>query len=163
MPSRVTIGRRRNWCNSIKKGSIDNKKELRDIISLIESVKTRLNKVTMGMDDDYVDNGSLGLSLCALNLSLYALNEEISTGDNLYEALEFCTALSDLMSDAETHGIEEELVEDKTEKKADSISETTLININNLMKNLHFSIEEAMDLLKVDPLKRQAYAARVQY
>ena len=34
--------------------------------------------------------------------------------------------------------------------------------VKNVMDSIHVSIEEAMDILKIDPQKRQDYAARLK-
>jgi hypothetical protein len=41
-------------------------------------------------------------------------------------------------------------------------TETTLQAIKNVMDSINVSIEEAMDILKIDPLKRQDYASRIK-
>ena len=62
------------------------------------------------------------------------------------EEIDMCKAIEDMRAEAEARG--------KTE--------TTLQAIKNVMDSINVSIEEAMDILKIDPLKRQDYASRIK-
>ena len=70
------------------------------------------------------------------------------------DEIDMCKAIDDMRADAKAEGIEEGRAEGKTESLVSSIK--------NVMDSIHVSIEEAMDILKVDPQKRQEYAARVK-
>ena len=70
------------------------------------------------------------------------------------DEIEMCKAIDDMRADAKAEGIEEGRAEGKTESLVSSIK--------NVMDSIHVSIEEAMDILKVDPQKRQEYAAKVK-
>ena len=62
------------------------------------------------------------------------------------DEIDMCKAIEDMRAEAEARG--------KTE--------TTLQAIKNVMDSINVSIEEAMDILKIDPLKRQDYASRIK-
>lgn len=70
------------------------------------------------------------------------------------DEIDMCKAIDDMRADAKAEGIEEGRAEGKTESLVSSIK--------NVMDSIHVSIEEAMDILKVDPQKRQEYAAKVK-
>ena len=46
--------------------------------------------------------------------------------------------------------------------KIEGNTERILTDLKNVMDSINVSIEEAMDILKIDPLKRQDYAARIK-
>ena len=52
--------------------------------------------------------------------------------------------------------------EGRAEGRAEGKTESLVSSIKNVMDSIHVSIEEAMDILKVDPQKRQEYAAKVK-
>ena len=66
------------------------------------------------------------------------------------DEIDMCKAIDDMRADA------------KAEGRAEGKTESLVSSIKNVMDSIHVSIEEAMDILKVDPQKRQEYAARVK-
>ena len=70
------------------------------------------------------------------------------------DEIDMCKAIEDMRSEAEAKGREEGRAEGNTER--------ILTDLKNVMDSINVSIEEAMDILKIDPLKRQDYAARVK-
>ena len=66
------------------------------------------------------------------------------------DEIDMCKAIEDMRSEAEAKG------------RADGNTERILTDLKNVMDSINVSIEEAMDILKIDPLKRQDYAARVK-
>ena len=67
MSGKVIAIRRKNSGDSIEKASADYQKELREIISIVESAKTRLSKMTIDMEDDNIEIGTLDEALDALD------------------------------------------------------------------------------------------------
>ena len=67
MSGKVIAIRRKNSGDSIEKASADYQKELREIIGLVESAKTRLSKMTIDMEDDNIEIGTLDEALDALD------------------------------------------------------------------------------------------------
>lgn len=67
MPGKVIAIRRKNSGDSIEKTSVDYQKELRKIIGIVESAKTRLSKMTLDMEDDNIEIGTLDEALDALD------------------------------------------------------------------------------------------------
>lgn len=67
MSGKVIAIRRKNSGDSIEKTSADYQKELREIISIVESAKTRLSKMTIDMEDDNIEIGTLDEALDALD------------------------------------------------------------------------------------------------
>ena len=65
MPGKVIAIRRKNSGDSIEKTSVDYQKELRKIIGIVESAKTRLSKMTLDMEDDNIEIGTLDEALDA--------------------------------------------------------------------------------------------------
>ena len=66
MSGKVIAIRRKNSGDSIEKTSVDYQKELRKIIGIVESAKTRLSKMTLDMEDDNIEIGTLDEALDAL-------------------------------------------------------------------------------------------------
>ena len=66
------------------------------------------------------------------------------------EEIDMCKAIDEMRADA------------KAEGRAEGKTESLVSSIKNVMDSIHVSIEEAMDILKVDPQKRQEYAAKVK-
>ena len=54
MSGKVIAIRRKNSGDSIEKASADYQKELREIISIVESAKTRLSKMTIDMEAENI-------------------------------------------------------------------------------------------------------------
>lgn len=67
------------------------------------------------------------------------------------DEIDMCKAIDDMRADA------------KAEGRAEGKTESLVSSIKNVMDSIHVSIEEAMDILKVDPQKRQEYAAKVKW
>ena len=67
MSGKVIAIRRKNSGDSIEKASADYQKELREIIGLVESAKTRLSKMTLDMEDGNIEIGTLDEALDALD------------------------------------------------------------------------------------------------
>ena len=67
MSGKVIAIRRKNSGDSIEKASADYQKELREIIGIVESAKTRLSKMTIDMEDDNIEIGTLDEALDALD------------------------------------------------------------------------------------------------
>ena len=82
------------------------------------------------------------------------------------DEIDMCKAIDDMRADAKAEGIEEGRAEGRAvgieEGRAEGKTESLVSSIKNVMDSIHVSIEEAMDILKVDPQKRQEYAARVK-
>ena len=86
------------------------------------------------------------------------------------DEIDMCKAIDDMRADAKAEGIEEGRAEGRAERieegraegRAEGKTESLVSSIKNVMDSIHVSIEEAMDILKVDPQKRQEYAARVK-
>jgi predicted transposase YdaD len=80
--------------------------------------------------------------------------------------IDMCKAIEDMRADAKAEGIEEGRAEGRAvgieEGRAEGKTESLVSSIKNVMDSIHVSIEEAMDILKVDPQKRQEYAAKVK-
>lgn len=70
------------------------------------------------------------------------------------EEIDMCEAIEDMRSEAEAKGREEGREEGNTER--------ILTDLKNVMDSINVSIVEAMDILKLDPLQRKDYAARVK-
>ena len=70
------------------------------------------------------------------------------------DEIDMCKAIEDMRFEAEAKGREEGRAEGNTER--------ILTDLKNVMDSINVSIEEAMDILKIDPLKRQDYAARIK-
>ena len=67
MSGKVIAIRRKNSGDSIEKASADYQKELREIIGIVESAKTRLSKMTIDMEDGNIEIGTLDEALDALD------------------------------------------------------------------------------------------------
>ena len=67
MSGKVIAIRRKNSGDSIEKTSADYQKDLREIIGLVESAKTRLSKMTLDMEDGNIEIGTLDEALDALD------------------------------------------------------------------------------------------------
>ncbi len=67
--------RRKNSGDSIEKTSVDYQKELRKIIGIVESAKTRLSKMTLDMEDDNIEIGTLDEALDALDDAIDIMEE----------------------------------------------------------------------------------------
>ena len=67
MSGKVIAIRRKNSGDSIEKASDDYQKELREIIGIVESAKTRLSKMTLDMEDGNIEIGTLDEALDALD------------------------------------------------------------------------------------------------
>ena len=82
------------------------------------------------------------------------------------DEIDMCKAIDDMRADAKAEGIEEGRAEGRAvgieEGRVEGKTESLVSSIKNVMDSIHVSIEEAMDILKVDPQKRQEYAARVK-
>ena len=82
------------------------------------------------------------------------------------DEIDMCKAIDDMRADAKAEGIEEGRAEGRAvgieEGRAEGKTESLVSSIKNVMDSIHVSIEEAMDILKVDPQKRQEYAAKVK-
>ena len=63
---------------------------------------------------------------------------------------------------AREKGLAEGRAQGLAEGRAEGKTESLVSSIKNVMDSIHVSIEEAMDILKVDPQKRQEYAAKVK-
>ena len=68
--------------------------------------------------------------------------------------IDMCKAIEDMRADAKAEG--------RAEGRAEGNTESLVSSIKNVMDSIHVSIEEAMDILKIDPQKRQDYAARLK-
>ena len=75
MSGKVIAIRRNNSDDSIEKTSVDYQKELREIIGLVESAKTRLSKMTMDMENDNLEIGILDEALDALDDAIDILED----------------------------------------------------------------------------------------
>jgi hypothetical protein len=75
MSGKVIAIRRKNSGDSIEKASADYQKELREIIGLVESAKTRLSKMTLDMEDDNIEIGTLDEALDALDDAIDILED----------------------------------------------------------------------------------------
>ena len=75
MSGKVIAIRRKNSGDSIEKASADYQKELREIIGLVESAKTRLSKMTLDMEDDNIEIGTLDEALDALDDAIDIMEE----------------------------------------------------------------------------------------
>lgn len=75
MPGKVIAIRRKNSGDSIEKTSVDYQKELRKIIGIVESAKTRLSKMTLDMEDDNIEIGTLDEALDALDDAIDLMEE----------------------------------------------------------------------------------------
>ena len=82
------------------------------------------------------------------------------------DEIDMCKAIDDMRADAKAEGIEEGRAEGRAvgieEGRVEGKTESLVSSIKNVMDSIHVSIEEAMDILKVDPQKRQEYAAKVK-
>ena len=65
-----------------------------------------------------------------------------------------CKAIEDMRAEAKAEG--------RAEGRAEGSTERILTDLKNVMDSINVSIEEAMEILKIDPLQRQKYAARVK-
>ena len=65
-----------------------------------------------------------------------------------------CKAIEDMRAEAKAKG--------RAEGRAEGNTERILTDLKNVMDSINVSIEEAMEILKIDPLQRQKYAARVK-
>ena len=75
MSGKVIAIRRNNSDDSIEKTSADYQKELREIIGLVESAKTRLSEMTMDMENDNLEIGILDEALDALDDAIDILED----------------------------------------------------------------------------------------
>ena len=75
MSGKVIAIRRNNSDDSIEKTSVDYQKELREIIGLVESAKTRLSEMTMDMENDNLEIGILDEALDALDDAIDILED----------------------------------------------------------------------------------------
>lgn len=75
MSGKVIAIRRKNSGDSIEKTSVDYQKELRKIIGIVESAKTRLSKMTLDMEDDNIEIGTLDEALDALDDAIDIMEE----------------------------------------------------------------------------------------
>ena len=77
-----------------------------------------------------------------------------------------CKAIEDMRAEAKAkgraEGREEGRAEGREEGRAEGNTERILTDLKNVMDSINVSIEEAMEILKIDPLQRQKYAARVK-
>ena len=65
-----------------------------------------------------------------------------------------CKAIEDMRAEAKAEG--------RAEGRSEGSTERILTDLKNVMDSINVSIEEAMEILKLDPLQRQEYAARVK-
>ena len=77
-----------------------------------------------------------------------------------------CKAIEDMRAEAKAkgraEGREEGRAEGREEGRAEGNTERILTDLKNVMDSINVYIEEAMEILKIDPLQRQKYAARVK-
>ena len=77
-----------------------------------------------------------------------------------------CKAIEDMRAEAKAkgraEGREEGRAEGREEGRAEGNTERILTDLKKLMDSINVAIEEAMEILKIDPLQRQKYAARVK-
>ena len=73
-----------------------------------------------------------------------------------------CKAIEDMRAEAKAKGRAEGREEGRAEGRAEGNTERILTDLKNVMDSINVSIEEAMEILKIDPLQRQKYAARVK-
>jgi len=78
-----------------------------------------------------------------------ATNSELTYSEE-GDQIDMCKAIEDMRADARTEG------------KAEGKAEANVTAIKNVVDSIHVSIEDAMDILKIDPDKRQEYAAKVK-
>ena len=74
------------------------------------------------------------------------------------DEIDMCKAIEDMRFEAEAKG----RAKGREEGRAEGNTERILTDLKNVMDSINVSIEEAMDILKIDPLKRQDYAARIK-
>jgi predicted transposase YdaD len=70
------------------------------------------------------------------------------------DEINMCKAIEDMRAEAKAKG--------RAEGRAEGNTERILTDLKNVMDSINVSIEEAMEILKIDPLQRQKYAARVK-
>ena len=82
------------------------------------------------------------------------------------DEINMCKAIEDMRAEAKAkgraEGREEGRAEGREEGRAEGNTERILTDLKNVMDSINISIEEAMEILKIDPLQRQKYAARVK-
>ena len=82
------------------------------------------------------------------------------------DEINMCKAIEDMRAEAKAkgraEGREEGRAEGREEGRAEGNTERILTDLKNVMDSINVSIEEAMEILKIDPLQRQKYAARVK-
>jgi hypothetical protein len=86
------------------------------------------------------------------------------------ETTDMCKALNDIVKDAKNEGkkLGEEIGEERGKKIGEEIGEergkatTTLLSITNLMKNVQWTAEQAMDALEVPQNQRAKYKKLMQ-
>lgn len=78
------------------------------------------------------------------------------------DEIDMCKAIEDMRFEAEAKGRAKGREEGREEGRAEGNTERILTDLKNVMDSINVSIEEAMDILKIDPLKRQDYAARIK-
>ena len=74
------------------------------------------------------------------------------------DEINMCKAIEDMRAEAKAKG----RAEGREEGRAEGNTERILTDLKNVMDSINVSIEEAMEILKIDPLQRQKYAARVK-
>ena len=74
------------------------------------------------------------------------------------DEIDMCKAIEDMRFEAEAKG----RAKGREEGRAEGNTERILTDLKNVMDSINVSIEEAMDILKLDPLQRKDYAARVK-
>ena len=75
MSEKVIAIRRKKSGDSVEKASVDYKKEIREIIGLVESAKTHLSKMTIDMENDNLEIGILDEALDALDDAIDILED----------------------------------------------------------------------------------------
>ena len=78
MSGKVIAIRRKNSGDSIEKASADYQKELREIIGLVESAKTRLSEMTLDMENAGIEIGQLDEALDALDDAIDIMEDSCS-------------------------------------------------------------------------------------
>ena len=67
-----------------------------------------------------------------------------------------------LLAEAEARGKAEGIAEGRMEGRMEGIEISEMDSIRNLMEAMKMPVQKAMDILKIDPSKREKYAAMLK-
>ena len=73
-----------------------------------------------------------------------------------------CAVMEKYMQKARAEGLAEGRAKALAEGRAEGIEKSEMESIRNLMEAMKLSVQKAMDILKIDPSRREKYASMLK-